>query len=49
MSREESGYGQATIIRGRKKRDLEQNAAEQRERQKEQDEINEKYLKWGKG
>ncbi|XP_058807447.1 BUD13 homolog [Phymastichus coffea] len=49
MSREESGYGQATIVRGKKRRDLEQNAAEERERQKEQNEINAKYAKWGKG
>ena len=52
MSREVSGYGQMAVIRDRKtgrRRDLEKEAAESREKQKIQDEIDEKYAKWGKG
>jgi pre-mRNA-splicing factor CWC26 len=52
MGKEISGYGQTTIIRDRRtgrKRDLEKEAADKREKQKVQDEIDEKYSKWGKG
>ncbi|XP_011500611.1 PREDICTED: BUD13 homolog [Ceratosolen solmsi marchali] len=52
MGREVSGYGQTTIVRDKRtgrKRDLGKEAADRREKQKTQDEINEKYSKWGKG
>lgn len=47
-----SGKGQATIVRDRqtgRKRNLEEEAAKDREQQKKQQEMNEKYAKWGKG
>lgn len=44
--------GQAVIMRDSKtgrKRNLEAEAAEEREKQKRQSELNEKYAKWGRG
>ncbi|XP_043261828.1 BUD13 homolog isoform X2 [Colletes gigas] len=52
LSKEVTGIGQATIVRDTKtgrKRNLEAEAAEEREKQKRQAELNEKYAKWGKG
>ncbi|CAK9818753.1 BUD13 homolog [Anthophora plagiata] len=52
LSKEVTGVGQATVVRDTKtgrKRNLEQEAAEDREKQKRQAEMNEKYAKWGRG
>ncbi|CAK9803820.1 BUD13 homolog [Anthophora quadrimaculata] len=52
LSKEVTGVGQATVVRDTKtgrKRNLEQEAAEDREKQKRQAEIDEKYAKWGRG
>ncbi|XP_078032991.1 uncharacterized protein LOC144467882 [Augochlora pura] len=52
LSKEVTGVGQAAILRDTKtgrKRNLEAEAAEEREKQKRQTELNEKYAKWGKG
>ncbi|XP_033334419.2 uncharacterized protein LOC117225190 isoform X2 [Megalopta genalis] len=52
LSKEVTGVGQAAILRDSKtgrKRNLEAEAAEEREKQKRQTELNEKYAKWGKG
>ncbi|XP_031847694.1 uncharacterized protein LOC116433597 isoform X2 [Nomia melanderi] len=52
LSKEITGVGQAAIVRDTKtgrKRNLEAEAAEEREKQKRQAELNEKYAKWGKG
>ncbi|KAG7198667.1 hypothetical protein KM043_006022 [Ampulex compressa] len=52
LSKDVSGVGRAAILRDSKtgkKRDLEAEAADEREKQKRQDELNEKYAKWGKG
>ncbi|XP_077261795.1 uncharacterized protein LOC143897214 [Temnothorax americanus] len=51
LSKEITGEGQATIVRDKRgrKRNLEAEAAEKREEEKKQREINEKYAKWGKG
>lgn len=47
-----SGRGRAAVVRDRKtgkRRDLEAEAAEKREKEKKQSEIDEKYAKWGRG
>ncbi|EZA58094.1 BUD13-like protein [Ooceraea biroi] len=51
LSKTVSGVGQAPIVRDKtgRKRNLEAEAAEEREREIQQREINEKYAKWGKG
>ncbi|GAB1864282.1 BUD13 homolog [Camponotus japonicus] len=52
LSNEESGKGQAVIVRDKqtgRKRNLEEEAAKNREQEKKQQEMNEKYAKWGKG
>jgi len=52
MSAEVSGVGQAAVLRDRKtgrRRDLAAEAADRREKEKRQEEIDEKYAKWGKG
>ncbi|XP_043516575.1 BUD13 homolog isoform X1 [Frieseomelitta varia] len=52
LSKEVTGIGQAAIVRDTKtgkKRDLEAEAKEEREKQKRQAELDEKYAKWGKG
>ncbi|KAK1135676.1 hypothetical protein K0M31_000261 [Melipona bicolor] len=52
LSKEVTGAGQAAIVRDTKtgkKRDLEAEAKEEREKQKRQAELDEKYAKWGKG
>lgn len=52
MSNEESGRGQTAIVRDKqtgRKRNLEEEAAKNREQEKKQQEMNEKYAKWGKG
>ncbi|XP_017893565.1 BUD13 homolog isoform X2 [Ceratina calcarata] len=52
LSKEVTGVGQATVVRDTKtgrKRNLEAEAAEEREKQKRQEELDEKYAKWGKG
>ncbi|CAK9826402.1 BUD13 homolog [Anthophora retusa] len=52
LSKEVTGVGQATVVRDTKtgrKRNLEQEAAEDREKQKRQAEMDEKYAKWGRG
>lgn len=52
MGRDVSGRGQETVVRDRKtgrKRDFEAEAAVQREKEKKQAEIDEKYSQWGKG
>ncbi|XP_011300685.1 BUD13 homolog isoform X3 [Fopius arisanus] len=52
MSSEVSGEGQAPVLRDRKtgrRRDLAAEAADKREKEKEQAEIDEKYAKWGRG
>ncbi|EFN66053.1 BUD13-like protein [Camponotus floridanus] len=52
LSNEESGRGQAAILRDKqtgRKRNLEEEAAKNREQEKKQQEMNEKYVKWGKG
>ncbi|XP_015109902.1 BUD13 homolog [Diachasma alloeum] len=52
MSAEVSGEGQAPVLRDRKtgrKRDLAAEAADKRQKEKEQAKIDEKYAKWGKG
>ncbi|KAJ8667816.1 hypothetical protein QAD02_009479 [Eretmocerus hayati] len=48
----DNGFGQATVVRDRKtgrKRDLDREAAEKLEKQREQEEINAKYAVWGRG
>ncbi|KAI4472308.1 hypothetical protein M0802_016948, partial [Mischocyttarus mexicanus] len=52
LSKEITGAGQKTILRDSKtgkRRDLEAEAAVEREKQKRQEELNEKYDKWGRG
>ncbi|CAD1479760.1 unnamed protein product, partial [Heterotrigona itama] len=52
LGKEITGVGQAAIVRDTKtgkKRDLEAEAKEEREKQKRQAELDEKYAKWGKG
>lgn len=52
MSADVSGVGQAAVQRDRKtgrRRDLEAEATQRREKEKRQEEIDEKYAKWGKG
>ncbi|XP_050479861.1 BUD13 homolog [Bombus huntii] len=51
LSKEVTGVGQAAIVRDKtgKKRNLEAEAIEERERQKRQAELDEKYAKWGRG
>ena len=52
LSKEVTGVGQAVVLRDSKtgrKRNLEAEAAEEREKQKRQSELNEKYAKWGAG
>ncbi|XP_076175835.1 uncharacterized protein LOC143151011 [Ptiloglossa arizonensis] len=52
LGKEVTGIGQAAIVRDTKtgrKRNLEAEAAEEREKQKRQAELDEKYAKWGKG
>ncbi|XP_014488854.1 PREDICTED: BUD13 homolog isoform X2 [Dinoponera quadriceps] len=51
MSKSMSGVGQAPVVRNKSgtKRNLEAEAAEERQREVQQREINEKYAKWGKG
>ncbi|CAL1688050.1 unnamed protein product [Lasius platythorax] len=52
LSNEVSGKGQATIMRDKKtgrKRNLEEEAEKNREQQRKQQEMDEKYAKWGKG
>lgn len=52
LSKEVTGVGQAAVVRDTKtgkKRNLEAEAAEEREKQKRQAELDEKYAKWGKG
>lgn len=51
LSKEITGEGQATIVRDKmgRKRNLEAEAAEKRERETKQRELNEKYAKWNKG
>ncbi|KOC67324.1 BUD13 like protein [Habropoda laboriosa] len=52
LSKDVTGVGQATIVRNTKtgkRRNLEQEAAEDREKQKRQAEMDEKYAKWGRG
>ncbi|XP_076651315.1 BUD13 homolog isoform X2 [Halictus rubicundus] len=52
LSKEVPGVAQAVVLRDSKtgrKRNLEAEAAEEREKQKRQTELNEKYAKWGKG
>ncbi|XP_057318713.1 BUD13 homolog [Microplitis mediator] len=52
MSAEVSGYGQAPVMRDRKtgkRRDLKAEELERLEKEKRQQEINDKYSKWGRG
>ncbi|XP_076237579.1 uncharacterized protein LOC143181180 [Calliopsis andreniformis] len=52
LSKEVTGVGQAAVVRDTKtgkKRNLEAEAAEEREKQKRQAELDQKYAKWGKG
>ncbi|XP_015429773.1 PREDICTED: LOW QUALITY PROTEIN: BUD13 homolog [Dufourea novaeangliae] len=52
LSKEVTGIGQAAIMRDSKtgrKRNLKAEAAEAREKEKRQTELDEKYAKWGKG
>lgn len=52
LSNEVSGKGQAAIVRDKqtgKRLNLEEEAAKNREQQKKQQEMDEKYAKWGKG
>lgn len=51
MSKMVSGVGQAAVVRDRtgRKRNLEAEAVEEREREARQREMDEKYAKWGKG
>lgn len=51
LSKEITGEGQATIMRDKmgRKRNLAAEAAEKREQEMKQREIDEKYSKWGKG
>ncbi|KAL0117335.1 hypothetical protein PUN28_010292 [Cardiocondyla obscurior] len=51
LSKELTGEGQATIVRDKtkRKRNSEADAAEKREQEAKQREIDEKYAKWGKG
>ncbi|XP_063980566.1 BUD13 homolog [Diachasmimorpha longicaudata] len=52
MSAEVSGEGQAPVLRDKKtgrRRDLAAEAADKRQKEKEQAEIDEKYAKWGRG
>ncbi|CAL7948335.1 unnamed protein product [Xylocopa violacea] len=52
LSKDVTGVGQAAVVRDTKtgkKRNLEAEAAAEREKQKRQAELNEKYAKWGKG
>nr|XP_003701712.1 PREDICTED: BUD13 homolog isoform X1 [Megachile rotundata]XP_012136849.1 PREDICTED: BUD13 homolog isoform X1 [Megachile rotundata]XP_012136850.1 PREDICTED: BUD13 homolog isoform X1 [Megachile rotundata] len=52
LSKDVTGVGQAVIVRDSKtgrKRNLEAEAAEEREKQKRQAELDEKYAKWGAG
>lgn len=52
LSNEVSGKGQAAIVRDKqtgRKRNLEEEAVKNREQQKKQQEMEEKYAKWGKG
>lgn len=46
-----SGFGQAAVVRDKsgKRRNLETEAAEERQKEAQQREMNEKYSKWGKG
>lgn len=51
LSKVVSGVGQAPIMRDKmgRRRNLEAEAAEEREREVQQREMDEKYAKWGKG
>ncbi|XP_032686791.1 BUD13 homolog [Odontomachus brunneus] len=51
LSKSVSGVGQAPVVRDKsgRKRNLEAEAAEERQRELQQREINEKYAKWGTG
>jgi len=51
LSKEITGEGQATIVRDKmgRKRNLEAEAAEKREQEMKQREIDDKYAKWSKG
>lgn len=52
LSAEVSGQGQSIVIRDRKtgrRRDLQAEAAVEREKQEKQREVNEQYAKWGRG
>lgn len=51
LSKEITGEGQTTIMRDKmgRKRNLEAEAAEKREQETKQREIDDKYSKWGKG
>lgn len=51
MSTSVSGFGQAAVVRDSrgKKRNLEADAAEERQREAQRREMKEKYSKWGKG
>ena len=47
-----SGEGQSVVIRDKKtgrRRDLQAEAAVEREKEERQQEVNEKYAKWGRG
>lgn len=46
-----SGFGQAPVVRDKsgRKRNLEAEAAEERQREIQRREVNEKYDKWGTG
>ncbi|XP_011146595.2 BUD13 homolog [Harpegnathos saltator] len=51
LSKSVSGVGQAAVVRDKsgRKRNFEAEAAEERQREAQQREMNEKYTKWGKG
>lgn len=51
LSNSLTGYGQAPVVRDKsgRKRNLEAEAEEKRQREIQQQEINAKYSKWGKG
>lgn len=52
LTNEVSGKGQATIVRDKqtgRKRNLEEETAKNLEQQRKQQEMDEKYAKWGKG
>lgn len=52
MNKQMSGHSHSIVQRDRKtgrRRDFEREAAEEKEKNKEQEEINAKYAVWGKG